>query len=164
MRGDGRPRQFRDGGILRALKALLAANEVTPGSLELEVTESSMMDNMDESIGILNELHELGASISLDDFGTGYSSLSYLRRMPVDRLKIDQSFVHDMESDVQKRTMIKEIIHLAQAFDLSIIAEGVETCGELGYLAKHGCHEYQGYLYSRPVPASEFEHLLRGGH
>jgi diguanylate cyclase (GGDEF)-like protein len=156
-------RQFRDGGILRALKLLLEANEVTPGSLELEVTESSMMDNMDESINILNELRGLGASISLDDFGTGYSSLSYLRRLPVDRLKIDQSFVHDMESDVQKRTMIKEIIHLALAFDLSIIAEGVETSGELGYLAKHGCHEYQGYLYSRPVPASEFARLLHSG-
>ncbi len=156
-------RQFRDGGILRALKALLAANAVTPGSLELEVTESSMMDNMDESIAILSELRGLGASISLDDFGTGYSSLSYLRRMPVDRLKIDQSFVHDMEADAQKRTMIKEIIHLAQAFDLSIIAEGVETCGELAFLAENGCHEYQGYLYSRPVPASEFERLLRAG-
>jgi len=89
--------------------------------------------------------------------------LSYLRRLPVDRLKIDQSFVHDMEADAQKRTMIKEIIHLAQAFDLSIIAEGVETCGELAFLAEHGCHEYQGYLYSRPVPASEFERLLRAG-
>ena len=153
-------RQFRDGRILLALKALLAANEVTPGSLELEVTESSMMEDMDESIRILNELRSLCASISLDDFGTGYSSLSYLRRLPVDRLKIDQSFVHEMEADEQKRTMIKEIIHLAQAFDLSIIAEGVETCGELAFLAEHGCHEYQGYLYSRPVPASEFERLL----
>lgn len=156
-------RQFRDGGILRSLKTLLAADQLAPGSLELEVTESSMMDDMDESIDILNELRGLGASISLDDFGTGYSSLAYLRRLPVDRLKIDQSFVHDMESDPQKKTMIKEIIHLAQAFDLSIIAEGVETRGELNFLAEHGCHEYQGYLYSRPVSASEFERLLRAG-
>lgn len=154
------PRQFRDGGILRALRALLAADAVAPGSLELEVTESSMMDNMEESIAILKELRGLGASISLDDFGTGYSSLSYLRRLPVDRLKIDQSFVHEMEGDVQKRTMIKEIIHLAQAFDLSIIAEGVETNGELDFLAENGCHEYQGYLFSRPVVAGEFERLL----
>ena len=108
-------------------------------------------------------MRALGASISLDDFGTGYSSLSYLRRMPVDRLNIDQSFVHDMEADALKRTMIKEIIHLAQAFDLSIIAEGVETCGELAFLAENGCHEYQVYLYSRLVAASEFERLLRAG-
>ncbi|HLO64182.1 MAG TPA: EAL domain-containing protein [Azonexus sp.] len=154
-------RQFRDGGILQSLKALLAAGELDPGSLELEVTESSMMDDMDDSISILNELRGLGASISLDDFGTGYSSLAYLRRLPVDRLKIDQSFVHDMESDPQKKTMIKEIIHLAQAFDLSIIAEGVETRGELNFLADHGCDEYQGYFYSRPVNASDFERLLR---
>jgi diguanylate cyclase (GGDEF)-like protein/PAS domain S-box-containing protein len=156
-------RQFRDGGILRALKALLAANEVAPGALELEVTESSMMENMEESIRVLNELRGLGASISLDDFGTGYSSLSYLRRLPVDRLKIDQSFVHQMEGDTQKRTMIKEIIHLALAFNLRIIAEGVETQGELDFLAEQGCHEYQGYLFSRPVTASEFESLLRAG-
>ncbi|MCG2576073.1 EAL domain-containing protein [Dechloromonas sp. XY25] len=154
-------RQFRDGGILHSLQALLAAGELDPGSLELEVTESSMMDDMEESIGILNDLRALGASISLDDFGTGYSSLAYLRRLPVDRLKIDQSFVHDMESDPQKKTMIKEIIHLALAFNLGIIAEGVETSGELGFLAEHGCHEYQGYFYSRPVSASEFERLLR---
>src|SRR6185369_1183057 len=118
------------------------------------------MDDMDDSIRILNELRALGASISLDDFGTGYSSLAYLRRLPVDRLKIDQSFVHEMEGDAQKRTMVKEIIHLAQAFDLNIIAEGVETNGELDFLAEHGCHEYQGYLFSRPVMAGEFERLL----
>ena len=108
-------------------------------------------------------MRALGASISLDDFGTGYSSLSYLRCLPAERLKIDQSFVHDMEADALKRTMIKEIIHLAQAFDLSIIAEGVETYGELAFPAENGCHEYQGYLYSRPVAVSEFERLLRAG-
>ncbi len=156
-------RQFRDGAILRALKDMLAADEVAPGSLEIEVTESSMMENMEESVRLLNQLRALGASISLDDFGTGYSSLSYLRRLPVDRLKIDQSFVHNMEGDTQKRTMIKEIIHLALAFDLSIIAEGVETRGELDFLAEQGCHEYQGYLFSRPVVAGDFEGLLRGG-
>jgi diguanylate cyclase len=156
-------RQFRQGGILQALESLLAAGKVMPGSLELEVTESSLMDDMDDSIRILNELRTLGASISLDDFGTGYSSLAYLRRLPVDRLKIDQSFVHEMESDAQARTMVKEIIHLSQAFDLSIIAEGVETPGELAFLADHGCHEYQGFYFARPVPAANFEHLLRNG-
>jgi len=157
------PRQFRHGGILVALESLLAADELAPGSLELEVTESSLMEDMDESIRILSEMRALGASISLDDFGTGYSSLSYLRRLPVDRLKIDQSFVHEMESDPQARTMVKEIIHLSQAFGLSIIAEGVETHGELAFLADHGCHEYQGYLFAKPVPANEFERLLRQG-
>ena len=156
-------RQFRQGGILRSLEALLAAHELAPDSLELEVTESSLMDDMDESIRILNELRALGASISLDDFGTGYSSLAYLRRLPVDRLKIDQSFVHEMEADEQKKTMVREIIHLSQAFDLSIIAEGVETHGELAFLADHGCHEYQGYLFSKPLPAADFERLLRQG-
>ncbi|MFZ2855622.1 MAG: EAL domain-containing protein [Rhodocyclaceae bacterium] len=156
-------RQFRHRSILQSLEALLAANELTPGSLELEVTESSMMEDMDESILVLKEMRALGASISLDDFGTGYSSLSYLRRLPVDRLKIDQSFVHEMESDAQARMMVKEIIHLSQAFGLSIIAEGVETQGELAFLAEHGCHEYQGYFCARPVPAHEFERLLHRG-
>jgi diguanylate cyclase (GGDEF)-like protein/PAS domain S-box-containing protein len=154
-------RQFRHDGIVQALDSLLAAGLVTPGSLELEVTESSLMDDMDESIRILNELRALGASISLDDFGTGYSSLAYLRRLPVDRLKIDQSFVHQMEDDAQKRTMVREIIHLSQAFGLSTIAEGVETPGELAFLAAHGCHEYQGYFCARPLTASDFERLLR---
>jgi len=157
------PRQLRHGGILEALEGLLATRQLAPGSLELEVTESSLMEDMDESIRILNELRALGASISLDDFGTGYSSLAYLRRLPVDRLKIDQSFVHDMESDLQKRTMVKEIIHLSQAFDLSIIAEGVETSGELAFLAQHDCHEYQGYLFSRPLAAGDFGRLLKQG-
>ena len=154
-------RQFRQGNILKILETLLASGELSPGSLELEVTESSMMDDMDESIRILHELRALGASISLDDFGTGYSSLAYLRRLPVDRLKIDQSFVHEMEDDRQKQTMVKEIIHLAQAFDLNIIAEGVETRGELAFLANKGCHEYQGFLFARPLPAKDFEQLLR---
>ncbi|HXE36829.1 MAG TPA: EAL domain-containing protein [Azonexus sp.] len=156
-------RQFRQGGILHSLESLLAAHELAPDSLELEVTESSLMEDMDESIRILNELRALGASISLDDFGTGYSSLAYLRRLPVDRLKIDQSFVHEMEADEQKKTMVREIIHLSQAFDLSIIAEGVETHGELAFLSDHGCHEYQGYLFSKPLPANDFERLLRQG-
>ncbi|MDR3411688.1 MAG: EAL domain-containing protein [Formivibrio sp.] len=155
------PRQFRHDGILNALESLLATSTLTPGSLEIEVTESSLMEDIDESIRILNRLRTLGASISLDDFGTGYSSLAYLRRLPVDRLKIDQSFVHEMESDAQARTMVKEIIHLSQAFGLSIIAEGVETTGELAFLADNGCDEYQGYLFARPLPASEFERLLR---
>ncbi|MBS1158557.1 MAG: hypothetical protein H6R15_976 [Proteobacteria bacterium] len=156
-------RQFRQGGILPALETLVAAGQVEPGSLELEVTESSLMEDMEQSIHILNELHVLGASLSLDDFGTGYSSLAYLRRLPVDRLKIDQSFVHEMEADPQAKTMVREIIHLSQAFALNIIAEGVETTGELAFLAEQGCHEYQGYLCARPLPAGQFERLLRRG-
>ncbi|MGE5470566.1 MAG: putative bifunctional diguanylate cyclase/phosphodiesterase [Bacteroidota bacterium] len=154
-------RQFRNGSIMRALKTVLSGNGLSPGSLEIEVTESSLMDNMDESILLLNEMRALGISISLDDFGTGYSSLSYLRRLPVDRLKIDQSFVHGMRADAQAQTMVREIIHLAQAFGLSIIAEGVETQRELDFIRRHGCDEYQGYLFSKPVPVDEFEHLLR---
>jgi EAL domain-containing protein (putative c-di-GMP-specific phosphodiesterase class I) len=108
-------------------------------------------------------LRSLGASISLDDFGTGYSSLAYLSRLPVDRLKIDQSFVHAMECDAQARTMVKEIMHLSQAFGLSVIAEGVETRGELDFLADHGCDEYQGYYFAAPLPADQFERLLLAG-
>ena len=154
-------RQFRHGAILQILETLIAAGELDPASLELEVTESSIMEDMDDSIRILGELRALGASTSLDDFGTGYSSLAYLRRLPVDRLKIDQSFVHEMEGDLQARTMVREIIHLSQAFGLSIIAEGVETSGELRFLTDHGCDEYQGYLFARPVPAEAFERLLQ---
>jgi len=156
-------RQFRNGAILEALHSLIAAGRLDPASLELEVTESSMMEDMDASIRILKELRSLGASISLDDFGTGYSSLAYLSRLPVDRLKIDQSFVHAMECDAQARTMVKEIMHLSQAFGLSVIAEGVETRGELDFLADHGCDEYQGYYFAAPLPADQFERLLLAG-
>jgi EAL domain-containing protein (putative c-di-GMP-specific phosphodiesterase class I) len=157
------PRQFRQGAILNTLKTLASSHPIHSGFLELEVTESSMVEDMNESIRILNELRALGASVSIDDFGTGYSSLNYLRRLPVDRLKIDQSFIHEMEADAKARTMVTEIIHLSKAFDLSIIAEGVETPGELAFLADQGCDEGQGFFFARPLPPSEFEHLLRAG-
>lgn len=155
------PRQFRHGAILQTLKTLAQTRPLDTGFLELEVTEGSMMEDMDDSIRILNELRALGASISIDDFGTGYSSLNYLRRLPVDRLKIDQSFIHEMEADAKARTMVSEIIHLSKAFDLSIIAEGVETPGELAFLAQQGCDEGQGFFFARPLPATEFERMLR---
>ncbi|HEX5394701.1 MAG TPA: EAL domain-containing protein [Rhodocyclaceae bacterium] len=157
------PRQFRQGAILETLKTVAGSHPFDSGFLELEVTEGTMMEDMYESIRILNELRTLGASISIDDFGTGYSSLNHLRHLPVDRLKIDQSFIHEMEADAKARTMVTEIIHLSKAFDLSIIAEGVETQGELAFLADHGCDEGQGYLFARPLPPAEFEHLLRAG-
>lgn len=102
----------------------------------------------------------IGVTLSLDDFGTGYSSLSYLKRLPLDQIKIDQSFVRDITTDSSDAVMVKTIIDMAQNFGLNVIAEGVETEGQLDFLKKNGCMVFQGYLFSKPVPLEEFEALI----
>ncbi len=132
-------------------------------SLCIEITESELMQDIDRVTPLLNQLKALGMTLSIDDFGTGYSSLSYLRRLPVDILKIDISFVREIATSAEARKLAGSIVALGHSLDLHIVAEGVETEAQLSVLAKMGCDAGQGYLFSRPVPALEFEQLLKSG-
>jgi diguanylate cyclase (GGDEF)-like protein len=143
--------------------ATLVSAGISPKYLEIEVTESTMMHDVDQVIGTLRRLRALGVSISIDDFGTGYSSLSYLKKFPVQRLKIDRSFVIDMTDNVNSHAIPQLIIDLARNLGVSVLAEGVETEEQRDILSSMGCHEAQGYLYSAPVPIEKFEILLEEG-
>ena len=125
--------------------------------LKLELTESLLVENVQEIIGKMLALRETGIGFSLDDFGTGYSSLSYLKRLPLDQLKIDQSFVRDVLDDPSDATIARTIVALANALGLGVIAEGVETTAQLAFLREAGCYAYQGYLFSRPLAVTDFE-------
>ena len=155
------PCQFRQKNLVQVVERILRESRLEARYLELEVTESLVMQNMDRVTTILNELKALGTTLSMDDFGTGYSSLSYLKRFPFDKLKIDQSFVRDMTSDPDSAAIAKAIIAMAHNLRLKVIAEGVETAGQLNYLRMHNCDEIQGYLFSKPIIAEDFCDLLR---
>ena len=146
--------QLRHGGLLTVLKTTLAATGFSPNHLELEVTEGFIMERGTGSIEQLTELRNLGIEISIDDFGTGYSSLSYLKKLPIEKLKIDQSFVHDIPHDSNDMAIAEAIIALGKALNLKVIAEGVETQAQADFLVQQGCDEAQGYLFSRPEPAA----------
>ncbi|OIR16205.1 phytochrome-like protein cph2 [mine drainage metagenome] len=157
--------QFKQPDFAGLVLGILNENGLDPalGGIELELTESLLMNNAEGAIDTLNTLHESGIRFSIDDFGTGYSSLSYLKRIPISSLKIDQSFVRDLSSDRDDEAIVAAIIALGHSLGLSIIAEGVETAGQLAQLRKMGCNEMQGYLFSRPVPAAEMTYLLQKG-
>jgi diguanylate cyclase (GGDEF)-like protein/PAS domain S-box-containing protein len=154
-------RQFRDIGLVGKVAETLAATGLNPLFLELEITESVIMQQTDYTLRVLARLVDLGVRISIDDFGTGYSSLAYLKRFPVNKVKIDRAFVHDIHVNRDDAAIVKAIISLANTLDLGVIAEGVETREQLEYLAALGCQEYQGYYFSRPLPAAELIALLR---
>ncbi len=156
-------RQFAQPGLAQSIGAALAESGLAPQYLDLELTESLVMTDVERTIEVLRELKALGLQLSIDDFGTGYSSLSYLKRFPIDVLKIDQSFVRDITHHPDDALIVMSIIALAHNLKLHVIAEGVETQEQLDYLQQHGCDEMQGYFFSRPVPAAEFEQLLRQG-
>ena len=153
--------QFRQKDLPEFVASVLEEEGLLASSLELEVTESMVMHNPAEASGILARLHGQGIHISVDDFGTGYSSLSYLKQFRLDTLKIDRSFVRDISSDADDAAIVRSVIALAHSLRLKVIAEGVETDEQLNYLRELGCDEYQGYLRSKPLPAHEFEQLLR---
>ncbi len=136
---------------------------VNPKLLKLELTETVLLEKMEETILTMNALNELGVQFSLDDFGTGYSSLQYLKQLPLDQLKIDQSFVRDITVDTSDKEIVRTIIAIAQSFKLDVIAEGVETEEQRQFLIESGCHRHQGYLFGKPVPIEEFEAMLRQG-
>jgi diguanylate cyclase (GGDEF)-like protein len=157
------PRQFTQKGLVESIAAILADTGLEARFLELEVTESMVMSDVEHAITILRDLKRLGLQIAVDDFGTGYSSLSYLRRFPIDVLKIDQSFVSDITHEEDDAAIVRAIISLGHGLRLSVIAEGVETSEQLDFLRDHGCNQAQGYLFSRALPAAEFEALLKTG-
>ena len=135
-----------------------------PGKIVLELTESMMMSDAESSIALLASLKALGPSLSIDDFGTGYSSLAYLKRFPLDELKIDRSFVIGLAKDETDASIVRAIIALAHSLEFRVVAEGVETEEQLAALRRLGCDVFQGYFFSRPLPAEEFEKLaLRAG-
>ncbi|MCE5182106.1 MAG: EAL domain-containing protein [Betaproteobacteria bacterium] len=155
--------QFKAQDMVALTRQVLNETDLDPRHLELELTESAAMGDADTFIVMTEELKNLGVSLSIDDFGTGYSSLSYLKRFALDRLKIDQSFVRDIVQDPDSASIAMSVIALAHGLKLSVIAEGVENEAQLNFLRMRGCDEIQGFYFSKPLPAIEFERLLREG-
>jgi len=153
-------RQFQEQDLVSTVIEILEQSELEPKYLELEITESSIMTNTDFAVKVLTELKQMGIRVSVDDFGTGFSSLGYLKRLPIDILKIDQSFVRDVSTDPDDAALVMAIITLAHNLRLKVIAEGVETEEQLRLLRLLRCDEIQGYLFSKPLPADEFRELL----
>jgi EAL domain-containing protein (putative c-di-GMP-specific phosphodiesterase class I) len=153
--------QFRQAGFVDSVREVLAWSGLPSACLELEVTESVMMNAADHTIEIFDAIRAMGVKVSIDDFGTGYSSLSYLKRLPIDTLKIDQAFVRDLATDPDDAAIVGAIIGLAANLKLNVIAEGVETEAQLELLERGGCAQAQGYYFSRPLPAGEFEAFWR---
>ena len=155
-------RQFRAEGLVRSVSRILQETGLDPASLEMELTESMVMHNVESAIATLQGLKSLGVGLSVDDFGTGYSSLSYLKNLPIDVLKIDRSFVRDIGTgaEAEDGILAAAIVSLGHALHLQVIAEGVETDAQLHFLKRHGCDQVQGFLYGEPVPADEFAELL----
>jgi diguanylate cyclase (GGDEF)-like protein/PAS domain S-box-containing protein len=156
-------RQFTQKALAQSIAAVLAETGLAPRFLDLELTESMVMGDVDNAIAVLRTLKTLGVTISIDDFGTGYSSLSYLRRYPIDVLKIDQSFVADLATNDDAAAIAVAIISLAHSLRLKVIAEGVETAEQLAFLRSHGCDQMQGYYFSKPLNATDFSQLLHAG-
>jgi len=157
-------RQFRQETFTERLQALLARTGANPRRLKLELTESVVLDNVEDTIAKMHALKALGIGFSMDDFGVGYSSLSYLKRLPLDQLKIDRSFVGDIATDADDAAIVQAIIGLGQTLRLMVIAEGVEDEAQRDFLTRHGCPAFQGYLFSRPLPLADFERLLARQH
>ena len=156
-------RQFREKNLVQVVAKILAESGLAPQYLELEVTESVIMHDAHNAIADLQAFRDMGVTLSVDDFGTGYSSLSYLKRFPVDRLKIDQSFVRDINADADDAAIAQAVVTLGHSMNLRVIAEGVETAEQLAFLRRNQCDEMQGYLYGKPVPAHEFGNILQEG-
>jgi len=152
--------QFREPGFVSTVRDVLKQSGIRPEKLKLELTESLVIDNIDDSILKMNELKASGVRFSMDDFGTGYSSLSYLSRLPFNQLKIDQSFVRNITTDRHNAAIVQTIISMSRSLGMKVIAEGVETEEQLEFLKRHGCPAYQGYLFAKPVPVDELERLI----
>jgi diguanylate cyclase (GGDEF)-like protein/PAS domain S-box-containing protein len=169
QQGDGRIKvavnlsaaQFDEESTVQMVKAALRRHDVDPSCLGIEITEGTVMGDPDKAAEALNRLKELGVSISLDDFGTGYSSLAYLKRLPLDVLKLDKSFVDDVTTKASDAAIALSVVSLAHNLGMRVIAEGVETREQARFLKQNGCDEMQGYYFSRPLPADEFTTLLR---
>ena len=153
--------QFRRSNLVQGVASAFSRHGVKPQQLEIELTENAIMQDPKETAKTLDELHEMGVSLAIDDFGTGYSSLNYLKRFPIDKLKIDRSFVEDLPQDLNDSAIVQAIINLAKSLRMVVIAEGVETKAQLDFLRSLSCEAYQGYLGGRPSDAESFAALLK---
>jgi diguanylate cyclase (GGDEF)-like protein/PAS domain S-box-containing protein len=156
-------RQFRQTDFVAQVRDVIRRHAVNPALLKLELTESLLLENIEDTIATMNALNEIGVQFSLDDFGTGYSSLQYLKRLPLSQIKIDQSFVRDLASNNSDRAIVRTIIAMAKSLNLNVIAEGVETEEQRQMLLNKGCIHHQGYLFGEPVPIEQFEAQLKRG-
>ncbi len=156
-------RQFRQDNLPQLVRQAIDAVAIPGGRLEFELTESMVMHDVENTIAMLEELKQLGVALALDDFGTGYSSLAYLKRFPIDALKIDRSFVRDIDTQADDAAIAHAVIAMAHSLGLHVVAEGVENAPQLEQLRAHGCDSFQGYIFSRPVPAEEFVLLVQNG-
>ena len=155
--------QFQQGNMMEVVSEILQKTEIEPSYLELEITESILMKDPEGALKLLHQLKDIGIRISLDDFGTGYSSLNYLKKFPIDKIKIDQSFIRDVAKEEEDRVIVKTIIGLSKNMGLRVIAEGVETKEQLRFLKTQECDAVQGYLISKPLSSEEIEEVFEGG-
>lgn len=155
------PRQFHQPNFVEQVIAAITQTGADPRALELELTESLLLHDVEDTIEKMLQLKRHGIAFSLDDFGTGYSSLAYLKRLPLDQLKIDQGFVRDVLTDANDAAIARTVVALGTSLGLRVIAEGVETEAQREFLERHHCHAWQGYLLSPPVAVAEFEALVR---
>ena len=153
--------QFRDDNFVSEVQAIIKRHGIDPMLLNLELTESALLENIEETIDTMNSLRKIGVRFALDDFGTGYSSLQYLKRLPLDQLKIDRSFVHEVATNDSDREIVRTIIAMAGSMNLGTMAEGVETEEQHQFLSDNGCNHCQGYLFGKPVPIDQFEAMLK---
>ena len=154
-------KQFRHPDFVVQVQRVLLESGAKPSRLKMELTESTVLENVEDTINKMREIKALGVSFSMDDFGTGYSSLQYLKRLPLNQIKIDQSFVRDIATDPNDAAIVQTIIAITEALGLDVIAEGVETEAQREFIEMRGCHTFQGYLFGRPVPIKQFEDALR---
>ena len=155
------PRQFADENLLHDIDDALASCGMSPTLLQLEVTESMVMQNVARAIKILTAIQSRGIRLAIDDFGTGYSSMSLMKQFPIDTIKIDRSFVRDLPDDSEDQAIAQAIISMGKALGMTVVAEGVETTEQETFLRDHACDEMQGYLFSKPVPPAQMADLLR---
>jgi EAL domain-containing protein (putative c-di-GMP-specific phosphodiesterase class I) len=157
-------RQLHQIDLDRRIERTLSGHGVDPSLIEVEITESVLMRNAEQVVGILRGLRRIGIRLSVDDFGTGYSSLAYLRSFPLDSLKVDRSFISDVTTNTDAALIVQAVISMAHHLRLKVIAEGVETAAQAAFLAASGCEEMQGYYFSRPADADGCTRLLRERH
>jgi EAL domain-containing protein (putative c-di-GMP-specific phosphodiesterase class I) len=155
------PRQFADEHLLQDVDEALRLSGMPPALLQLEVTESMVMRNVSRTIRVLDAIQSRGIRLAIDDFGTGYSSMSLMKQFPIDTIKIDRSFVHDLARDSEDQAIAQAIISMGKALGMTVIAEGVETAEQEAFLRNHGCDEMQGFRLSKPLPPRELAELLR---
>jgi EAL domain-containing protein (putative c-di-GMP-specific phosphodiesterase class I) len=154
------PLQLSDPYFCRTVETALARANLSPQFLELELTESAVMENPAKGIRILNDIHDLGVKISVDDFGTGYSSLSYLKKLPIDHIKVDRSFVSDIGLNSSNESIVQALIAMSHSLDMYVIAEGVESVEQLIFLQANECDLMQGYYFSRPLSTQSVESMF----